>query len=82
MKAGQPAHAAALALDEALSHERGRALNPTVVVRFIGGPADGLVFEVLEGSLPEFIGMGYPVSPYVSQPPIGSVRVFRYVAVN
>jgi hypothetical protein len=52
------------------------------VVRFIGGPADGLVFEVLEGSLPEFIGMGYPVSPYVSQPPIGSVRVFRYVAVN
>jgi hypothetical protein len=56
--------------------------QPSVVVRFIGGPADGLVFEVLEGSLPEFIGMGYPVSPYVSQGPIGSVRVFRYVAVN
>lgn len=60
----------------------GEPLNPTVVVRFIGGPADGLVFEVLEGSLPEFIGMGYPVSPYVSQPPIGSLRIFRYVAVN
>lgn len=60
----------------------GEPRYPTVVVRFIGGPADGLVFEVLEGSLPEFIGMGYPVSPYVSQPPIGSVRVFRYVAVN
>lgn len=60
----------------------GEKSNSTVVVRFIGGPADGLVFEVLEGSLPEFIGMGYPLSPYVSQPPIGPVRVFRYVAVN
>jgi len=57
-------------------------VNATVVVRFIGGPADGLVFEVLEGRLPEFIGIGFPVSPYVSEAVFGNVRVFRYVAIN
>ena len=53
-----------------------------IVVRFVGGPADGLVFEVLEGKLPEFFGIGYPVSPYVSQGAIGDIRIFRYVSVN
>ena len=56
--------------------------NATLVVRFIGGPADGLVFEVLEGRLPEFIAVGYPVSPYVSEAVVAGVRLFRYVAIN
>ena len=62
--------------------KRREHLKATVVVRLIGGPADGLVFEVLEGRVPEFIGIGYPVSPYVSEAVVGDVRVFRYVAIN
>jgi hypothetical protein len=40
------------------------------------------VFEVLEGRLPEFIAVGYPVSPYVSEAVVAGVRLFRYVAIN
>jgi hypothetical protein len=39
----------------------------TVAVRLVGGPADGFVFAVPQTNLPQFVGVGYPVSRYDSQ---------------
>jgi hypothetical protein len=36
----------------------------TVVIRLVGGPADGLVFVVPQANIPKFFGVGYPVSRY------------------
>jgi hypothetical protein len=51
----------------------------TVVVRLLGGPADGLVFVVPQRNVPKFFGVGYPVSNYFPQPGNAAVRLFRYV---
>ena len=56
--------------------------NGTLVVRLVGGPADGLVFRVREPELPKFIGVGYPVLRYEPEPRTGEVRIFRYVVVH
>jgi hypothetical protein len=60
------------------------AIDPfgTVVVRLVGGPANGLVFVVPQRNLPKFVGIGYPVSRYQPQAGNGDVRIFRYVSVN
>jgi hypothetical protein len=56
--------------------------NGMVVVRLVGGPADGLVFRVPEPGLPKFIGVGYPVLRYEPEPGTSEVRIFRYVVVH
>jgi hypothetical protein len=35
-------------------------LYGTVVVRLVGGPAEGLVFVVPQSNLPKFVGVGFP----------------------
>lgn len=51
----------------------------TVVVRLVGGPADGLGFVVPQRNLPKFFGVGHPVSNYFPEPGNAAVRLFRYV---
>jgi hypothetical protein len=53
-----------------------------VVIRLVGGPANGLVFAVRANAIPRFLGVGYPVSRYEPEPGNGDVRIYRYVAVN
>jgi hypothetical protein len=54
----------------------------TVVIRLVGGPADGLVFVVPQANIPKFFGVGYPVSRYEPEAGDGDVRIFRYDGVN
>ena len=60
----------------------GQQVTSTVVVRLVGGPADGLVFAVPHRNLPKFFGVGYPVSNYFPQLGNAAVRLFRYVENN
>ena len=54
----------------------------TVVVRLIGGPADGFVFVVPPSNVPKFAGVGYPICCYEPDAGNGDVRIFRYVSIN
>jgi hypothetical protein len=53
----------------------------TVVIRLVGGPADGFVFSAPAINLPRFVGLGYPVSRYEPEAEDGDIRIFRYVSV-
>ena len=50
-----------------------------VVVRLVGGPADGFVFPVPVDKVPARVGVGYPVATYHCDAGYGDVRIFRYV---
>jgi hypothetical protein len=67
------------ALAERAQELTGQQVTSTVVVRLVGGPADGLVFAVPQRNVPKFFGVGYPVSNYFPQPGNAAVRPFRYV---
>jgi hypothetical protein len=54
----------------------------TVVIRLVGGPADGQVFVVPQTNLPKFVGVGYPVARYEPQAGNDDVRIFRCVSVS
>lgn len=51
-----------------------------VVIRLVGGPADGQVFVVPQ--LPKFFGVGCPVSRYEREAVDGDVRIFRHATVS
>jgi hypothetical protein len=71
-------------LPAALEHQERSTIGPnaTVVVRLVGGPADGLVFVVPQRNLPKIFGIGYPVTRYEAERGTGEVHIFRYVAVH
>ena len=48
----------------------------------VGGPADGFVFRVPVNAVPEFFGVGYPVSRYEPEAGDGGVRIYRYVVLH
>jgi hypothetical protein len=54
----------------------------TVVIRLVGGPADGFVFSVPQSNLPKFVGVGDPVSRYEPEAGNGDVPIYRYITVN
>ena len=67
------------ALAERAQELTAQQVTSTVVVRLVGGPADGLSFAVPQRNLPKFFGVGYPVSNYCPQLSNAAVRLFRYV---
>jgi hypothetical protein len=53
-----------------------------VAIRLVGGPADGFVLRVPVNAIPEFFGVGYPVSRYQWEAGDGEVRIYRYVVLH
>jgi hypothetical protein len=56
--------------------------HAVVAIRLVGGPADGFVLGVPVNAVPEFFGVGYPVSRYEPEPGDGEVRIYRYVVLH
>jgi hypothetical protein len=57
-------------------------LDGKIVIRLVGGPAEGSVFAVPADKVPSFIAVGHPVARYQNEPGDGIVRIFRYVATE